>query len=441
MASTSEIGASIIEAGASIIEAGASGNLSQLKAIRKKVGDEWEFRKICDQYSDFSTGWSVLHHAVEIGHFEMCKFLIKNVQVSVDPFTYKMDTPIAQASKGEHVQIVEFLIEHGAKISFPNVEGFTALHYALLKGNMELVELLLSNRAFVDAQCVDGTPLQIAVSRGNVEAVKSLLSHGANPDLFYAVADSPLVIAVKSRSFECLKLLLGANAHTNMYFQGLSPLSAAARDRDTKFLKSLLAAKADPNLFEGDIVKPIEEAAMVRNRAAMEILFPVTKRLAHYPDWTIDGIIKCIHSEEFKAMGAEKMRNVVTKLDIKGMYFAYDKDFKSAVIQYRKATNLRPDNTTLISKLSMCEARLGLRIYALLAARKCIGLMPEQPVLVRGEIDDAANVIIKKFLMAALAFSLDPYNKDAGHSFRVALFDYFVWLTQMSSPDEILSLS
>ena len=39
---------------------------------------------------------------------------------------------------------------------------------------------------------------------------------------------------------------------------------------------------------------------MVYNRAAMEILFPVTERLAHYPKWTVDGIIEYTHSEEFK---------------------------------------------------------------------------------------------------------------------------------------------
>ena len=41
---------------------------------------------------------------------------------------------------------------------------------------------------------------------------------------------------------------------------------------------------------------------MVDNRAAVEILFPVTKRLAVYPNWTVDGIIEYIHSGEFETL-------------------------------------------------------------------------------------------------------------------------------------------
>lgn len=42
---------------------------------------------------------------------------------------------------------------------------------------------------------------------------------------------------------------------------------------------------------------------MVRNRAAVEILFPVTERLANYSiNWTVDGLMESVHIEGFKAM-------------------------------------------------------------------------------------------------------------------------------------------
>ncbi|XP_042024123.1 uncharacterized protein LOC121771410 [Salvia splendens] len=98
--------ASISEIGLAIFEAVADGDLKQLRgevffemsdsnstfnlaAIRKKVYDGWEFRKICDEYCDFSTGQTVLHHAAGNGHFKICKFLIEDVKVHIDASTYK----------------------------------------------------------------------------------------------------------------------------------------------------------------------------------------------------------------------------------------------------------------------------------------------------------------------------------------------------------------
>ncbi|KAL1567884.1 putative ankyrin repeat protein isoform X2 [Salvia divinorum] len=427
---------SISEIGALILEAGASGNLIQLKAIRKKVGDEREFLKMCDEYSDFSTGRNVLHHAANNGHSEICKFLINNVKVYIDVM---MSTPVAEAVKGEHVKIVEFLINHGAVISVPNLEGFTPLHFAVLKDNRKLTKLLLEKRAFVEAESVDGTALQVAVSRGNAEAVKSLLSHGASPNHFYEVADSPLVCAVKSRSFECMNLLLEAKADPNLYFSGSSPLACAAKDGDTKFLSSLLKAGADPNSSDMGIYKPIEEAAMAHNRAGVEILFPVTKRLAHFPNWTVDGIIEYIHSEECITMNSKRLKRRLTQLSSRGAQLTMDKNYGNAIVQYRMATNLYRYNVSWLSKRSLCQARLGLRTHSLFGAQKCMKLLPNLPVPNHGEIPAGANMIFKKFLEASLAFSMDTHNQEKGRAFRVSVYDYFAWLSQINTLEEILS--
>ncbi|XP_042049624.1 ankyrin-3-like [Salvia splendens] len=433
---------SISEIGAAIIEAAASGDLNQLRVIRNKVDDIIEYQKICDEYSDFATGRNALHYAVEIGHFEICKFLIKTVQVYIDASTYKGSSPLSEAVKGEHVKIVKFLINQGADVSLSDVEGFTPVHYAVLKDNMEVMELLKVG-SVKPAASAGGSPLQIAVSRGNVQAVKYLLSHGAHPDVYCAAVDTPLTCAVKSRSFECLKLLLAANADPNSYFS-LSPLAAAAKEGDTKFLECLLKAKADPNSSPRDFYKPIEDAAMVHNRAAVEILFPVTKRLEIYPNWTVDGIIESFHSEEFKTMIELKRTMELTELEAQGMDEASNKQYRHATLIYRVASLLDPANPTWISKRSLLLARTNELIFALLDAQECIRLKPDFPVPRHhhaGDIAAAANQIFKKFLMAGLAFSLDPYNKAMFRAFRLAMFDYFASFSQMSSPDVILSFS
>ncbi|KAL6518244.1 hypothetical protein OROMI_033945 [Orobanche minor] len=66
-----------------IVEAGFSGHLAKLKGIKQRVGDDREFRRICDAYLDiFLLGsmpllgwdWRVLHYATNMGHLEICKF-------------------------------------------------------------------------------------------------------------------------------------------------------------------------------------------------------------------------------------------------------------------------------------------------------------------------------------------------------------------------------
>ncbi|XP_042039819.1 ankyrin repeat and death domain-containing protein 1B-like isoform X2 [Salvia splendens] len=426
-------------AGALIIEAGASGSLNRLKAIRKKVKDEREFLKICDECSEFSTGRTVLHHAAAIGHYEICKFLIHNVKVYINPMDYKMTTPVAEAVKGEHVKIVEFLIKHDAVIAIADVEGLTPLHLAILKGNRELIELLLVKHAHIEAESLDGTPLQVAVSRGNAEAVKCLLSHGANPNHFYEVVDCPLVCAVKSRSLECMDLLLEAKADPNLYLSGLSPLGCAAKEGDTKFLESLLKAGADPNLADNVIYKPIEEAALVHNRAGVEILFPVTKRITHFPNWTVDGITEYAHSEEFTAMNTARLQRKLNAINFRATKYTGDKNYGHAVLQYRIASSLYQYNLSWVTKRSLCQARLGIRSHALFGARKCMKLLPNLPVPRHGEIPAGANMIFKKFLKAGLTFMMDPYNEVACRAFRVCMYDYFAWLSQINTLEEILS--
>lgn len=81
-------------------------------------------------------------------------------------------------------EIVDILLSSGADIDARNVRGFTPLHLAIEKQNIEAVNYLLASNASVDIQDENGdTPMHKAAAKGNVEIVKLLLKYNPNLSL------------------------------------------------------------------------------------------------------------------------------------------------------------------------------------------------------------------------------------------------------------------
>jgi ankyrin repeat protein len=102
-------------------------------------------------------------------------------------------TPLFYAVTVDSLEIVSFLLEHGAdanarlvlwaeeQTGVRTLVGQTVLHAAVSHGNAQTVELLLSAHADPEALDANGnTPLDHAVSGGREEIVRLLLAHGAN---------------------------------------------------------------------------------------------------------------------------------------------------------------------------------------------------------------------------------------------------------------------
>lgn len=118
--------------------------------------------------------------AAGMGQVERVKSLLKQgADVnSRGPSTSKVPgggTALMLAAARNHLEIVKFLISHGANVNQADDGGGTALIYAVWKGNKEIVALLLKNGANVHAKTRDGrTALSIAKQAGNTEIEKML---------------------------------------------------------------------------------------------------------------------------------------------------------------------------------------------------------------------------------------------------------------------------
>lgn len=155
---------------------------------------------------------------------------------------------IRDAAEEGNIDLVKNLLENGADINWKDQYEGTALHRAVFKENLQMVEFLISKGANVDEKIEPGaitvfkktadedkgkfstienahgaTPLHIAVDRNNLEIVTILLEHGASVNEYLTIGydfskrknlKNALDIARTNKNKEIENLLLqkGANS-------------------------------------------------------------------------------------------------------------------------------------------------------------------------------------------------------------------------------------
>ena len=79
---------------------------------------------------------------------------------------------------------IRWMLSHGVDLAFRDEEGYTPLHSAMERRDVdrhEVIELLLRAGAAVNLKGVnDWTPAHMAAARDDVEALKLLVRHGAD---------------------------------------------------------------------------------------------------------------------------------------------------------------------------------------------------------------------------------------------------------------------
>ncbi|XP_048545778.1 uncharacterized protein LOC125524792 [Triticum urartu] len=275
-----------------LLDAAADGNLDLFKSIASALaGEKGRIKEAVEAVRDRGAG--ALHVAAVHGRMQVCAYLVEEIQIDVNAADDKGDTPLTFALRGCTVEIVKYLLHHGADPNNPDENGITALHVAAGEGMCEMIEVLLSKGADVNSFSKCGTPLYLAIIGEQVAAVKTLLDHHADYNKELAVYSAPLITALEVRSLKCVELLIKAGADV----KSVNPLIVAANGGLTEFYKCLLGAGADPNDCDEGGQLPIEIAARNNRREDVEILFPVTSRIPYIPDWSIDGIIAYVKSE------------------------------------------------------------------------------------------------------------------------------------------------
>jgi len=145
-------------------------------------------------------------------------------------------SPIADAAMAGDKTAVRALLRQAVDVNAAQGDGMTALHWAAMKNDAELAEMLLVAGANVKATTRLGgyTPLVLAAREGYSVVMEPLLKAGADASAKTANGATALMLAAQSGNVDALTLLLDAGADVNAVepVRGLTPMIfAAASDR------------------------------------------------------------------------------------------------------------------------------------------------------------------------------------------------------------------
>ena len=183
-------------------------------------------------------------------------------------------TALHKAASGGYNDIVQLLLSKGASIEAPNYYNHTPLHHAAWCGHTSTVELLLSKGASIEAMDKDNdTPLHLAALYGHTSTVELLLSKGASSEAINNFNDTPLHHAAWAAHTSIVELLLSQGASieaTDKYND--TPLHLAALYGHTSTVELLLSKGASIEVTNKDNNTPLHLAAKRGNTSIVELL-------------------------------------------------------------------------------------------------------------------------------------------------------------------------
>ncbi len=234
---------------------------------------------------------SALLGAVEGGHFKLVKQLLENGTPYNEQSIY-----LHIAAYTGHLDIVLLLLEHNADIHLKDINGSTALHYAISKGN--------------------------AMGTHNAEIARILLKLNADPNAKNNFGETPLNWVIKTRNVKMLRLLLDPNQHKpRLINEELEKKFAEINDPNAKAIHRILSSQSlSP---QAKLSKTIAKALSICDNQALfskpkkKTIILCTK-LINFID--LDETIKKIE-ENIYALKDELVRvDRIGRININGLY-------------------------------------------------------------------------------------------------------------------------
>uniref|UniRef100_A0ACD5YHN7 Uncharacterized protein n=1 Tax=Avena sativa TaxID=4498 RepID=A0ACD5YHN7_AVESA len=168
-----------------IFRAAFDGDTTRMKTLAKQRKKDGKSMDVVEEIRDNQNrSLGALHLAAFAGKLEMCRYLIRKLELDVNAAAEQGSSPLLCAIYGcAPIPIVNLLLNRGADPNKASSEGFTVLHVLATIQDphlFELAEILLSRGAKVDSMSTEGTPLHFAAQCGNAGMMEALLKYNAN---------------------------------------------------------------------------------------------------------------------------------------------------------------------------------------------------------------------------------------------------------------------
>jgi|GEM_PF-4720689 len=242
-------------------------------------------------------GGTWLHRAAEQGDHTRVARLIDQAVVPIDLPDARGRTAIFRAARSRHWDVVQQLIDAGARIHDVGGDQGSLLHEAVRHNQAHLTDRILDTRPSLDTTDPGGwTVLTVAVVHADPPLVARLLEHGASPR-----SDPDLLQrAIRKRSPETTRLLLDAGLAPNAPWSfGRDLFDLAYEEEALDVARVLVDAGGHPGQGRPDSLVFHEAPLLARaldddNAPWVELLLPATR-----PDERTDTLVHLLIHERY----------------------------------------------------------------------------------------------------------------------------------------------
>ncbi|XP_073429462.1 ankyrin repeat domain-containing protein 26 isoform X3 [Dendrobates tinctorius] len=224
---------------------------------------------------------SKVHRAASSGDVAKIRQLLHKQDVNqVDK---ENRTPLHLACANGHLDVVKLLVENKAKLNACDNDNRSPVMKAIQCQHEPCVTVLLENQA--DPNVVDlneNAALHLAALIPSMSIAVQLLEHGANINAMNKDGCTPLILAVTENHQEMVELLVKEGADLNLRdSNGRTPLMIAASNGHISLVKYLLQNNADSSLKDLTGWTADDYAVNDGHHACSQLIFEYGSRTKH----------------------------------------------------------------------------------------------------------------------------------------------------------------